>query len=142
MSIHRTRWTLFSHNWPYFTNENVNIFAQVTQDVLREFAEDNLKYLELRTTPRDVPATGMTRRSYIQAVLRAIDDYHQGEQDMQVRLLLAVDRGRHSVDDGMEIVALADDLKQQTGGVVVGVDLSGDPSVCQHSLIYLFYWLN
>ena len=44
----------------------------VTCDVIREFAEDNVKYLELRTTPRDVPKTGMTKRSYIDAVLRAM----------------------------------------------------------------------
>jgi adenosine deaminase len=48
------------------------MILQVTRDVIREFAADNVKYLELRTTPRDVPATGMTKRSYIDAVIRAI----------------------------------------------------------------------
>lgn len=48
------------------------LYFQVTQDVVKEFAEDNVKYLELRTTPRDVAQSGMTKCSYINAVLQAI----------------------------------------------------------------------
>jgi hypothetical protein len=44
-----------------------------------------------------------------------------------VRLLLAVDR-RVSVAEAEDVVAMATDLLP--GGIVVGVDLSGDPSVC------------
>ena len=57
----------------YETNIQVFIFTlQITRDVIQEFADDNVKYLELRTTPRAVIETGMTKESYIKAVLKAI----------------------------------------------------------------------
>ena len=55
---------------------------------------------------------------------------------MSVRLLLAVDR-RVSVSQAEEVVMLADRLRQETGGVVVGIDLSGDPNVSL--LIFIIY---
>ncbi len=46
---------------------------QITSDVISEFAADNVKYLELRTTPRSEKSTGMTKKSYIETVLKAIE---------------------------------------------------------------------
>ena len=102
---------------------------QITKDVIEEFAADNVKYLELRTTPRDVPATGMTKETYIASVIKAIKDTSQPDLDITVRLLLAIDRGQHSADDAQQVVELADSFRQRTGAVIVGIDLSGDPSV-------------
>lgn len=44
---------------------------KVTKDVISEFADDNVVYLELRTTPRAVPGV-MTKTQYIQAVIDTI----------------------------------------------------------------------
>ena len=44
--------------------DDVEAVAIVTKDVIREFAEDGVRYLELRSTPRDVPATGKITRNY------------------------------------------------------------------------------
>lgn len=41
-----------------------------TVDVIKDFAEDNVKYLELRTTPRPIHGAIET---YIETVLRAIE---------------------------------------------------------------------
>lgn len=35
------------------------IFSQVATDVIKEFAADGVKYLELRSTPREEKDTGM-----------------------------------------------------------------------------------
>ena len=86
-----------------------------------------MKYLELRTTPRCIPKTGMTRRSYIESVLRAISECHSSDLGIEIRLLLAIDR-RTSVKDAMEIVELAVEFMMKSG-LVVGLDLSGDPTV-------------
>jgi len=102
---------------------------QVTTDVVKEFAADNVKYLELRTTPRDVPATGMTKSSQIASVVAAINAAVSSDEDIIVRLLLAVDR-RMSVADVDETLKLAASYASQSDGVVVGLDLSGDPTVC------------
>jgi hypothetical protein len=34
------------------------LYYQVTKDVIKEFADDGVKYLELRSTPREENATG------------------------------------------------------------------------------------
>ena len=103
--------------------------VQVTRDVVEEFADDNVKYLELRTTPRDVPATRMTKSSYIASVVAAINAAVSSEKDIIVRLLLAFDR-RMSVADIDETLKLAEFYASQSDSVVVGLDLSGDPVVC------------
>ena len=38
--------------------DDTEAVAMVTKDVIREFAEDGVRYLELRSTPRDVQQTG------------------------------------------------------------------------------------
>ena len=52
-----------------------------------------------------------------------------------MRLLLAVDR-RVSVSEAEEVITMAASLMEETKGIVMGVDLSGDPSVS--SLEYLW----
>lgn len=52
-----------------------------TLAVLRDFAADGVVYLELRTTPRAMPAAGLTEDGYVQTVLDAIAEFEseQGE---------------------------------------------------------------
>ncbi|XP_072021993.1 N6-Methyl-AMP deaminase-like isoform X2 [Amphiura filiformis] len=108
--------------------DDTEAVAMVTKDVVREFAEDGVCYLELRSTPRDVPQTGMTKRSYIETVLKAIQQCQDEGIDIIVRFILAIDR-RNSLEAAEETIQLAEDYRAKSGGVVVGVDLSGDPKV-------------
>ena len=50
------------------------------------------------------------------------------------RFLLAIDR-RNSIETAAETIRLAEEYRAKSGGIVVGVDLSGDPKVrlCGHS---------
>ncbi|XP_033109542.1 adenosine deaminase-like protein isoform X2 [Anneissia japonica] len=102
--------------------------SMVTYDVIKEFANDNVRYLELRSTPRDVPSTGMTKQSYVEAVLQAIEKCMQENVKIIVRFLLSVDRSR-GVNVAMETVQLAKQFKESSKGIVIGVDLSGNPNV-------------
>ena len=111
-------------------------FDQVTYDVIHEFHEDNVKYLELRSTPREVPKTGMTRELYVEAVLRAISKCEAENLDIVVKLLLSIDR-RNGISVGHETVKLAQKFQASDGERVVGVDLSGDPNV---RFVCLFAW--
>ncbi|ELU13338.1 hypothetical protein CAPTEDRAFT_219075 [Capitella teleta] len=105
--------------------DNEEAASIVTNDVIREFAQDdNVKYIELRTTPRAMPATGMTKESYVRAVLSAM---RKSEEDITVRLLLAIDR-RTSIEDAADTLEMADRLRKETNGLVIGLDLSGDPT--------------
>ncbi|XP_026663292.2 N6-mAMP deaminase isoform X2 [Phoenix dactylifera] len=131
--------------------------ARITKEVVEDFAAENVVYLELRTTPKKNEAKGMTKQSYMKAVidgLRAVDtvdvalansdsstDYclepspindTQGRikrKKIYVRLLLSIDR-RETTASAMETVDLAMKLKDYG---VVGIDLSGNPVVgeCQ-----------
>ncbi|EHB03314.1 Adenosine deaminase-like protein [Heterocephalus glaber] len=44
----------------------------VTKDVIKEFADDGIKYLELRSTSRRENATGMTKKTYVESVHQGI----------------------------------------------------------------------
>lgn len=56
------------------------------------------------------------------------------------RFLVAVDR-RHGPEVAMETVKLAEDFLLSSDGIVVGLDLSGDPTVssdCNNITLHLF----
>ena len=104
--------------------------------MIHEFAADNVKYLELRSTPRAVP-NGMTKTAYVDAILRAIGECHSEQDlDITVRLLLSIDR-RCPVSDAVDTVNMAAEYMRRTGGIVTGIDLSGDPMVSPSSLLLL-----
>ncbi|XP_047453138.1 adenosine deaminase-like protein [Mugil cephalus] len=100
----------------------------VATDVIREFAADGVKYLELRSTPREEKDTGLTKRSYVETVIKAIQQCKEEGVDIDVRFLVAIDR-RNGTEVAMETVKLAEDFMLSSDGLVVGLDLSGDPTV-------------
>eukprot|EP00898_Chlorokybus_atmophyticus_P004479 jgi/Chlat1/5031/Chrsp32S00381 len=99
--------------------------ARITKEALTDFERDNVCYVELRTTPKEVAAEDMTKRSYTEAVLDAIDEYRAAGGATQVRLLLSIDR-RETAAAAADTVRLAHDLKSRG---VVGIDLSGNPRI-------------
>ncbi|KAK7116274.1 N6-Methyl-AMP deaminase-like [Littorina saxatilis] len=101
---------------------------KLTVGVIRSFAADNVKYLELRSTPKEIPRTGMTRELYVRTMLRGVRDCQAENLDIEVYLLLSIDR-RNSVEVAQLTVDLAEKFKEETDGLVVGIDFSGDPAV-------------
>ncbi|KAG7473461.1 hypothetical protein MATL_G00096120 [Megalops atlanticus] len=100
----------------------------VTKAVIEEFAADGVRYLELRSTPREETRTGLTKRKYVETVIEAIRQCKEEGVDIEVRFLVAVDR-RNGPEVAAETVKLAEDFMTSNDGVVVGLDLSGDPTV-------------
>ncbi|XP_058521949.1 adenosine deaminase-like protein [Ochotona princeps] len=101
----------------------------VTKDVIKEFADDGVKYLELRSTPRE-NAAGMTKKSYVESILEGIKQCKQENLDIDVRYLLAIDR-RDGPSVAKETVKLAEEFFLSTQDIVLGIDLSGDPTIGQ-----------
>ncbi|XP_061139739.1 adenosine deaminase-like protein isoform X2 [Syngnathus typhle] len=99
----------------------------VATDVIKEFAADGVKYLELRSTPREEKKTGLTKKNYVDTVIKAIQQCKE-EVDIDVRFLVAIDR-RNGTEVAMETVKLAEEFMLSADGLVVGLDLSGDPTV-------------
>ncbi|KAM8860480.1 N6-Methyl-AMP deaminase [Synchiropus picturatus] len=100
----------------------------VAADVIKEFAADGVKYLELRSTPREDKRTGLTKKKYIDTVIKAIQLCKEEGVDIDVRFLVSIDR-RNGAEVAMETVKLAEDFMLSSDGLVVGLDLSGDPTV-------------
>ncbi|XP_059338307.1 adenosine deaminase-like protein isoform X2 [Ammospiza nelsoni] len=100
----------------------------ITKDVIKEFADDGVKYLELRSTPREENATGMTKRMYVETVLEGIKQCQEEGLDIDVRLLIAINR-RDGPAVAKQTVKLAEEFLLSSDGVVVGLDLSGDPTI-------------
>ncbi|KAL2181458.1 uncharacterized protein P884DRAFT_265915 [Thermothelomyces heterothallicus CBS 202.75] len=122
----KTFFPLFS-SYIYNLVNDAAALRYATLSVLRDFAADGVVYLELRTTPRAMPAAGLTEAGYVQTILDAIADYERAEQrspGLRTKLILSIDR-RHSPSQAACVLALA---KQFLGRGVVGLDLCGDPA--------------
>lgn len=97
-----------------------------TAAVLRDFEDDGVVYLELRTTPRGFAETVLTKERYVETVLSTIEQYEQqADTEMKTALILSIDR-RNTPEQAQECVDLA--VRYADRGVV-GVDLCGDPMV-------------
>jgi len=86
------------------------------RSVAGEFAEDNVRYLELRTTPRATHQ--MSKRDYVLALERGAS-----LSPIPVRILLSVDRGK-SLKEAEDTLKLASTRQSE---YLVGVDFSGNP---------------
>lgn len=95
-----------------------------TRSVVKDFADDGVVYLELRTTPRAMPTAGLSKAGYIQTVLDAIALAEQENPTIHVRLILSMDR-RNTLAEAEEVVRLC---KKFMPSGVVGIDLCGDPA--------------
>ncbi|KAG2330662.1 hypothetical protein Bca52824_001842 [Brassica carinata] len=121
--------------------------TRITREVVEDFALENVVYLELRTTPKRNDSIGMSKRSYMEAVIKGLRTINEvdvefctatnsrklhntcdgaGRKKIYIRLLLSIDR-RETTESAMETVP-------RIGNVgVVGIDLSGNPLVGEWS---------
>ncbi|KAK3127932.1 hypothetical protein QOZ80_7AG0580330 [Eleusine coracana subsp. coracana] len=126
--------------------------TRIAKEVVEDFAAENVVYLEIRTTPKKNAAKGMTKRSYVDAVIRGLKavesvdvlfdsnlttseplsctpmtelDNDTRKKKIYVRLLLSIDR-RETTSAALDTVNLAMEMKDQG---VIGIDLSGNPVV-------------
>ena len=54
--------------------------TRITQEVVQDFAYDNVVHLELRTTPKARPESGLTKKCYCQAVLAGLQQYRRAAE--------------------------------------------------------------
>ncbi|XLU43635.1 hypothetical protein S245_038449, partial [Arachis hypogaea] len=142
------------------TDDHMTV-TRIVNEVVEDFASEKVVYLELRTTPKKNYSQGMSKRSYVEAVLEGIrsvssvdvalipyiedprnllESLHAATNDkcdgnsrkkIFVRLLLSADR-RETTEATMETVKLALEMRHLG---VVGIDLSGNPKVGEWFLI-------
>ncbi|KAJ3020856.1 hypothetical protein HKX48_000086 [Thoreauomyces humboldtii] len=109
---------LFRHIYA-LTNDPESL-AFVARAVIEDFARDGVRYVELRSTPRDDPTTGLTKEIYVQTLVATLAASTTSQ--ITPRLLLSIDRAKHSPEDASHVVSLA--LSEPS---ILGVDLCGDP---------------
>ncbi|XP_011648396.1 adenosine deaminase-like protein [Pogonomyrmex barbatus] len=97
-----------------------------TCDVIKEFHEDNVIYLELRSTPRAVN-NSMTKTEYLQAIIKAIEISKSEFPQILVKLLISVNR-KQGYESAEENINLAMQFMKKYPEYIVGIDLSGDPT--------------
>lgn len=111
--------------------------ARITREAVADFAADGVRYVELRTTPRDL-ADGVSAAGYVDIVVdaarRAIAD---GALDIAVGVLVSVDRARSTAEAERNVrIAAQHAPRAAVEGThagapfagVVGVDVSGNPA--------------
>ncbi|KAJ3302337.1 hypothetical protein HDV03_005122 [Kappamyces sp. JEL0829] len=118
--------SLFS--FVYKLSKTPAAIALMTRRVVELFHSDGCVYLELRSTPKHIPDTGVTKRDYVLAMMKGIGEAGL-QQQMPTRLILSIDR-RHSLEANMETIRLAHEFRfgSDPDNCVVGVDLCGDCS--------------
>lgn len=115
-------------NYIYELCSTIDAIKYATLQVLHDFEGDGVRYLELRTTPRERASERITKDLYVTTVLECIQRFSTGKDSgkgtMSTFLILSIDR-RNTPAQAMETVNLA--LKFQHRGVV-GIDLCGNPT--------------
>ncbi|XP_016981768.1 adenosine deaminase-like protein [Drosophila rhopaloa] len=96
-----------------------------TELAVRDFAQDNVQYVELRTTPK--ANAHYSRRDYLEIVIEAIIEARKKYPDILVKLLPSINRAE-PVDVAEETVSLAVELAQSYPHLILGIDLSGNPA--------------
>lgn len=136
---------------------DLEAIERITKEALEDFAKEGVVYLELRSTPKRLltkrqrcggPVEDLaTKRQYCQVVIDTLINFRKKEEDryanelkelakssktstprlpMVASFIVAVDRS-NPVEAGFENIDLAIELANEYTGVVVGVDLGGNP---------------
>jgi adenosine deaminase len=118
-------------NWQHFLAKfqtlrqffrSPDVIRRVTREVVEDAAADNVKYLELRFTPRAL--SNIINCSYHEVVSWVCQTAAQAGEDFNIQVRLIPSMNRHeSVDIGEEVLTAAIDHCDQG---VVAVDLAGN----------------
>jgi adenosine deaminase len=110
---------------------------RIVRETLEDVLEDNIRYLELRTTPRKLQDV-TSRREYVKIVIDEINSFPNLNRQkplrsfpvdtIAVRLILTVDRSQPLAMGDQTI-----DIALRFPGMVVGIDFAGNPTVGRFS---------
>ena len=106
----------------------------ITYEVLKDFAEQNVKYLELRSTPRELSLSNHSRRDYVDILLNCIENFpvkYPQYSDMIIRLILTIQNAKPLKEsyETLDIVnEYYNDCKQNNiEPIIVGIDWAPRP---------------
>ena len=102
------------------------VLIRITNEVLQDFANQNVKYLELRSTPRQLEHSNHSREEYVQILLEQIRLF-QRENSMQVRLILTMQNAK-PLEEAVETLDIIqrylDNNDVDEEPLIVGIDFA------------------
>jgi len=107
------------------------ILTRIVNEVLDDLIQQNVIYAELRTTPRTLPLDKLTKSDYVGIIVNQILATQQQSKykNLTVRLLLSIDRSQSLISAQENLQLAKDFMKPEKGGLVVGLDFSGNPAL-------------
>lgn len=107
---------------------------RIVREIIQDNAKQNVKYMELRSTPKafkDIDGKFSNKEDYVNTVIKAMQD---GEEEfngeIRVRFMMSLRRDLvYNEADSKELVDLAVLFKERRNKYVVGIELSGDPRI-------------
>ncbi|KXS11217.1 Metallo-dependent hydrolase [Gonapodya prolifera JEL478] len=113
----------------YQLTDDVESVRYVARRVFAEFARDGVRYLEIRSTPRDNATSGMSKEDYMRAVVHVIKEVTNLHPPITIRFIPSTDSHSQPAD-ALATVSLALRLLSEPtiGSYLVGLDVCGDPT--------------
>lgn len=112
---------------------DLKALRRIAQEALQDFAEQNVVYLELRSTPKVLyhdssKKQKATKKDYVDTILKVFEEYEESHctTPMIPRFIISINRAE-SVKDAIENSTLAIEYKKNNNKYIVGLDLSGNP---------------
>jgi len=104
----------------------LDAIRRVTREMLQDFQLQNVVYLEIRTTPKNLEGV-FTYEEYLEAILDEIMNFNE-QNKMIIRILFSVDRSR-SIEQAKKTVELLKKYKSHPlySSYILGFDYSGNP---------------
>lgn len=101
---------------------DISTLKRVVYEIIEDFAKQNTRYLELRSTPKPLKGSQSTSKDYIEAICEVME-HAEDELDIKVRYLISINR-QAGVEAASETLKLLHEVKSS---YICGVELSGDP---------------
>lgn len=96
-----------------------------TESVIEDFSNDNVIYLELRSTLRK--ENKMSKREYLAAMIRGVLKCRIACPNITVKLIISINRGE-PVESAEENISLSIEFFKKHPDIIVGIDTSGNPT--------------
>ncbi|CAI5704770.1 unnamed protein product [Peronospora effusa] len=94
------------------------VLRRIVVEVVEDFAAENVKYLELRSTPRDLPRDGASRADYVDEVVSALEECN-ARRDLNIencRLIVGIDLSGNSERPNSEFKRFENVLERARAG--------------------------
>ena len=109
-----------------------DVLIRIINEVLIDFAQQNVKYLELRSTPRCLSHSGHSRKEYVEIILNEIRNFplkYPKYKDMIIRFLVTIQNAK-PLEEGKESLDIIEEYLNNNNdneNIIVGIDFAPRP---------------